>query len=114
MATTPRPAVKTIPAKERERQLESELADYQRGYMILESAVEYVIEQIEVRQRQRLLFNPMVIGKLLTAALTEANQHLTSSAHPADVVEKIFCEGCHTFLSEASEQAGYCIKCERS
>jgi len=112
MASPTRTTVKTIPAKERERHLDGELADYQRGYMILETAIEVVLAKIVEKRDERLHFHPLKIHEMLSKALMEAGQQLSDGTHPANHVEKIFCDRCHTFLTDASEQAGYCIKCE--
>jgi len=114
MASPPRSKVRKIPAKETYERIECELAAYQRGFLVLEIAIEYIlceINTLDQSNRQRI---PNWIVRCLDMAANEAQEAIAADAHPVDLVEKIFCERCHTFLSEASEQAGYCIKCERS
>lgn len=111
MASKRQAVVKAITPKERIERLESELALWQRGYVILEITCEKIIEQYIVCESVGKKVDLTWIRHALDDALLNAQDTLHESAHPVDRIEKIFCEGCHTFLTEASEAAGMCLKC---
>lgn len=114
MAAVSRPGHRKIPPREQVKIVESELADYELAYFMLETGVEYIIAQITLEEQDGCMTDVRWVRNLLETCLLKAQEHTHDSPHPTDLIDKIFCDRCHTFFSEASEQAGYCIKCERS
>ncbi len=113
MASPQRSKCKKMPPQECIDRLRDELDRTQRGYAILETIAEKVIEKITIWQNTDQPLNERMILNMLDNGLTLAQAELEITIHPVDEIAKMYCERCQSFLSQASESAGYCLRCER-
>lgn len=86
--------------------------EVQQAYVTFEMLVECLMEAMAIAERLKTNIPAIGILTCLERCLLTAHQAY-AEAYPNDGMDgKIFCEQCHTFLSESSEYAGYCLKCE--
>lgn len=102
---------KEITPEEKIERLTRERDEFERAYHMLRGAIEIAMEMIVFARIQDYSIDDRAIERALDIALASAETEVAESAHPADVIECPYCERCNSFLSESSEQAGYCLKC---
>jgi hypothetical protein len=89
----------------------NERTAYEKAYGLQSDALHACYDALVLRAGHR---GDIALARLcdrILEAITESEMALPGSVHATDMIDRIYCDKCHAFLTPESETAGYCIRC---